>query len=66
MATVYIQRECGDARHARLNNSTSADLAQYELTVINGLILVADEAIADGEVGSFAVVEDISFQISAY
>lgn len=66
MATVYIQREQGDARHVRLTNSTGAALEQYELTVINGLILVADEAIAVDAVGSFAVVEDLSGQIDEF
>lgn len=64
MATVYIQKECGDVRHARLNNNTGADLEQYELTVINGIVLVADEAIANGEVGSFTIDDSYSIQVS--
>jgi len=51
MATVYISKE--DVDHIVLNNNTGADLAQYEFTVIGELCLIADDAIVDGETGSF-------------
>lgn len=63
MATVYIQKEMID--HINLKNDTGADLAQYEFTVIGGLSLIADEAIADGDEGSFHVETGIIFQVAA-
>ena len=66
MATIYEQRDLSNAPHVRLNNSTGTALVQYELTVISGIIMVADEAIASGAVGSFAIVEDLSLQIADY
>lgn len=65
MSTVYIQRDQA-VRQTRLNNNTGAALAQFELTVINGVILVALDAIANGSVGSFGIVEDISFQVEDF
>jgi hypothetical protein len=62
MATVYINREEND--HVRFENDTGADLAQYEATVVGPYAAVADEAIKDGEVGSFHVEEGIQCQIS--
>ena len=61
MATVYINREEND--HVRFENDTGADLAQYEATVVGPFAAVADEAIEDGEVGSFHVEEGIQCQI---
>ena len=66
MATVYIQDEDGCAKHVRLNNDSGADLEQFEFVVLQGHIYVADEAITSGEVGSFAVMEDLGFQISDF
>lgn len=60
MSTVYIQKE--SVNHIILNNDTGSDLEQYEATVIGNLALIADEAIADGETGSFHVEEGIIFQ----
>ena len=62
MATVYINREEND--HVRFENDTGADLVQYEGTVVGPYAAVADEAIKDGEVGSFHVKEGIQCQIS--
>lgn len=61
MATVYINREEND--HIRFENDTGADLVQYEATVVGPYAAVADEAIKDGEVGSFHVEEGIQCQI---
>ena len=60
MSTVYIQKE--SVNHIILNNDTGSDLAQYEMTVIGGLSLIADEAIANGATGSFHVETGICFQ----
>ena len=62
MATVYIQKE--GLEHVTLKNDTGADLAQYELTVIGGLVVVADEAIASNAEGSFHIAENIIAQVS--
>jgi hypothetical protein len=62
MGSVYIQKEKAD--HVRLNNSTGADLAQYEFTVINGMCLIADEAIVSGEIGSFHNADNLLLQTS--
>jgi len=62
MATVYNNRE--DVDNPRLENDTGADLVQYEATVIGGVwAAVANEAIADGEVGSFQVQDGVHFHI---
>ena len=66
MGTVYIQRECGDVKHAQLVNGTGSALAQYELTVQGGLVLIADEAIASTAVGSFNNDHSYSGQISEF
>ena len=60
MSTVYIQKE--SVNHIILNNNTGSDLVQYEMTVIGGLSLIADEAIANGATGSFHVENGICFQ----
>jgi hypothetical protein len=60
MGSVFIQKEQAD--HVRLNNSTGADLAQYEFTVINGMCLIADEAITSGEIGSFHNADNLLLQ----
>ena len=60
MSTVYIQKE--SVNHIILNNDTGSDLVQYEMTVIGGLSLIADEAIANGATGSFHVETGICFQ----
>jgi len=62
MATVYIQKE--GVTHIDLENTTGADLAQYELTVIGGLVCIADEAIEDGERGSFHVEQNLLIQVA--
>lgn len=62
--TVYIQKEKVD--HINLINDTGAALVQFEFTVIGGLCLVADEAIANGARGSFHVEENIQLQISGF
>ena len=62
MGTVYIQKERVD--HVVLNNNTGADLVQYEFTVIGGLCLVADEAIANGATGSFHLEDNLILQTS--
>jgi len=64
MATVYIEKESVD--HIVLTNDTGAALAQYELTVIGGLVLVADEAIANGATGSFHVEENLVLQVNTF
>lgn len=64
MATVYNNRLA--APNVNLNNSTGAALVQYELTVIGGLVLIADEAIADGVVGSFYSEDGATCQISEF
>lgn len=58
---AYIQRERND--HIRVENVTGADLAQYEFTVNVPWAAVADEAIADGAVGSMHVEEGIQIQV---
>ena len=64
MATVYIQKE--EVDHINLINNTGADLAQYELTVIGGLVVIADEAITDGSRGSFHCEENLLIQIEDF
>lgn len=64
MAIVYNNRQAADS--VPLNNSTGADLVQFELTVIGGLVLIADEAITDGEVGSFYSKDGATIQISDF
>lgn len=64
MSTVYIQKEIVD--HINLINDTGADLVQYEFTVIGGLCLVADEAIASAAKGSFHVEENLLMQIADF
>jgi hypothetical protein len=64
MATVYIQQE--DVDHVRLNNNTGSALVQYEFTVIGGLALVADEAIASSSVGSFHYQDGLTLQIEDF
>ena len=62
MATVYIEKESVD--HVVLTNDTGAALAQYELTVIGGLVCIADEAIASGATGSFHVEAGMIIQVA--
>jgi len=62
MSTVYIQKE--SVNHIVLKNDTGSDLVQYEFVVIGGLSLIADEAIVNGETGSFHVETGIVFQTS--
>jgi hypothetical protein len=50
-STVFPSHEPAD--HIRLTNNTGTALVQYEFTVIGGLPLIADEAIANGVEGSF-------------
>lgn len=64
MATVYIQKEQVD--HVTLTNDTGAALEQYELTVIGGLVVIADEAIASGAEGSFHCESGIEVQIADF
>lgn len=64
MEKVFIQNENVD--HIRLTNTTGADLEQYELTVMGGLVLIADEAIAAGEVGSLHAEEGIICQADGF
>lgn len=64
MATVYIQKEGLD--HVNLTNDTGADLAQYEIAVIGGLVLVADESIVSGARGSFHIAGKMVAQISTF
>jgi hypothetical protein len=64
MATVYIQKE--EVDHINLINDTGADLSQYELTVIGGLVVIADEAIANGARGSFHCEENLLIQIDDF
>ncbi len=64
MSTVFIQKE--QVTHLNLINDTSADLEQYEFTVIGGLCLVADEDILDGARGSFHVEENIQLQVDTF
>ncbi len=61
MPVLYVSREHND--HIRLNNDSGADLLQYEGTVIGELAVVADEAIASGEVGPFAAETGLEVQI---
>lgn len=63
MATVYIQKEIVD--HINLTNDTGAALAQYELTIIGGMVCIADEAIASGAIGSFHIEDKLLIQIDA-
>ena len=60
MGSVYIQKPKAD--HVNLVNNTGAALAQYDFTVINGLCLIADEAIASGAKGSFHNVDNLVIQ----
>jgi len=62
MATVYIEREPGD--HLRLKNVSGSAIAQGQLVVIAGFVGVADEAVANGSVGSFHVEEGLVIQAS--
>lgn len=64
MATVYIQKE--DVDNIVLKNDTGATLAQYELTVIGDLVLIADESIAIGSTGSFHCEENLVIQIEDF
>lgn len=61
--TVYIQREKCD--HVRTKNDTGADLVQYQFAIVGPYAAVADEAIADGAVGSFHVEEGIQVHATA-
>ena len=63
MANVFIEHE--DEKNPRLTNSTGADLAQFDFAVINGLPLIANDAIANGEVGSFHLNDGSIMQIDA-
>jgi hypothetical protein len=63
MATVYIQSESND--HLRLNNNTGSAIAQYEFAVIGNIACVADEAVANGSVGSFHAEDGLVLQIDA-
>ena len=60
MPTLYISREHND--HIRLNNDSGANLLQYEASVIGELAVVADEAIASGVVGPFAIETGLEVQ----
>lgn len=60
MSTVYIEKERVD--HINLTNTTGAAIEQYEFVVMGGLCLVADEDIADGDVGSFHVEANLVLQ----
>lgn len=64
MGTVYIQKERVD--HAVLTNDTGAALVQYQLTVIGGIVCIADEAIDDGAEGSFHIEENLVLQIDEF
>lgn len=64
MSTVYIQKESVD--HIVLKNDTGSALVQYEFVVIGGLSLVADEAIVNGETGSFHVENGLILQIEDF
>ena len=61
--TVYIQREKCD--HVRTKNDTGADLVQYQFAIVGPYAAVADEAIANGAVGSFHVEEGIQVHTTA-
>jgi hypothetical protein len=64
MATVINNRPA--APNVILNNDTGTALVQYELTVIGNLVVIADEAIANGAEGSFYNVEGATIQISDF
>lgn len=64
MSTVYIEKESVD--HIVLTNNTGAALVQYQITVIGGLVVVADEAIASGATGSFHVEAGLIVQASSF
>ena len=57
---VYIEKEMCD--HVRIENGTGGDLEQYQFAIVGPYAAVADEAIADGEVGSLHVEEGIQIQ----
>lgn len=64
-ATVFIEKEA--AHSIRLYNDTGAALAQGEFAVLDGGIVgVADEAIASGEAGSFAVEAGMVLQAADF
>lgn len=62
MATVFIEREPGN--HIRLKNTTGSAIAQFQLVVLAGYVGIADEAVADGAVGSFHIEEGLVVQAS--
>ncbi len=66
MATVFIQKESTGQQVFKLNNSTGAALSQYELTVIGGRVLIANDAIASGSEGGLKDAEGLSFQVSNF
>jgi hypothetical protein len=61
MEPVFVEKVKRD--YVRLLNSTGADLAAEEFTVIEPFVCVAQEAIDDNTVGAFAVEEGIEIQI---
>lgn len=55
MGSVFIEHL--DDKNPRLVNTTGADIAQYQLVVMGGLTLIANEAILDGATGSFQAID---------
>lgn len=63
MAKVFIQNE--QENNPRLTNTTGADITKDDFVVIGGICLVANEDVADGEVGSFHSYNGSIIQIDA-
>jgi len=61
--TVFIEHE--DEKNPRLVNTIGADIAKDEFVVINGIPCIANEAVADGEAGSFHSFDGSIIQIDA-
>ncbi len=57
---VFIDKE--PAGHLVLTNDTGADLKKGDFAVVMGFVGVADQDVADGETGSFAIADGLLIQ----
>lgn len=64
MATVFVEKEKCD--HLRLVNTSGAALVAGEFVVLGSIACVADEAVANGAVGSFHVEEGLVLQANEF
>lgn len=63
MATIFVEHL--DEKNPRLVNTTGGAVAQYELVVMGGLTLIANEAIASTARGSFQAEDGAIVHIAA-